>query len=202
MQKRRIRFVYIVLMSCLIVLWAQHYCVYASIPSNVHSGYLSGNYVKQEKSNWCWVASAENACICTGNHDHNQYFAVYVLKGTHQNPYPNYTGSISESASAVGLISSNELSFIGEYNSKTFSFLAEEIYTGYPVITAGGYYNDDNERQGGHAVLTIGWTNAHSVNEIVYFDSSGNGSYHTCTFEGFCNGTYNTRKYDQTAYHS
>ncbi len=202
MQKRRICFVYMVLFSCAIVLWAQNYLVYAYIPSNVVSGYLGGNYVKQEKSNWCWVAAAENTCIYKGYHNHNQYYTVFVIKGSVSDPYPNTAGSIEDSASAVEIISSDNLSYTGEHNKKTFGFISEEIYMGYPVITAGGYYNAANERQGGHVVLTIGWTNAHSVNEIVYYDSAGNGSYHTCTYEGFCNGTYNTRKYDQTAYHS
>ena len=202
MGKRNCRFIFTILICCTIMMGMQYYLVHASIPSNVHSGYLSGNYVPQEKSNWCWVASAENACIREGYHYHDQYYTVNNMKGTNSDPYPNVSGSIEDSASAVGKISSNNLSYTGEYNAKTFNFIAEMIYNNHPVIAAGGYYDANNNRQGGHAVLVIGWTNAHGTNEISYYDSLNTGSYHTCTFAGFCNGNYNTRIYDQTAYHS
>lgn len=74
------------------------------------------------------------------------------------------------------------------------------IYNNHPVIASAGYYNEKNERVGGHAVLIIGWANPHGTPEIVYYDPWSAGSYHTCTFAGFCNGSYNGRIYDRTCY--
>ena len=179
----------------------QYYLAYASIPSYVHSGYLSGSYVPQQKPLWCWVAAAENACICEGNHYHDQYYTVNVMKGTMSDPCPNVTGSIGDTASAVGVISTNSLCYTSEYNAKPFDFIAELIYYNHPMIAAAGYYDADNVRHGGHVVLIIGWTDVYGTDEISYYDSGSNGSYHNCTYASFCNGSYNTRKYDQSAYH-
>lgn len=57
------KFVLIVAFSFVFSMYFGNIFVEASIPSNVVSGYLSGNYIPQQKSCWCWVASAENACI-------------------------------------------------------------------------------------------------------------------------------------------
>lgn len=176
------------------------YSISASIPNNVVSGYLSGNYVPQAKTMWCWVASAENACICESQHYHTQYYAVNYLKGTSSDPYPNEGGNISETEWAVDVISSFNLNYIGVPNTKTFSFISEMIYNSHPVIADAGYYNSGNNRAGGHVVLIIGWFNAYGTQEICYYDPASSGSYHTCLFSEFCNGSYNGRIYDRTCY--
>ena len=146
-------------------------------------------------------ASAENACKCEGYHYHDQYYTVNVMKGTMTDPCPNVTGSIGDSASAVGIISTNCLSYTGVNSAKSFAFIAELIYYNHPVIAAGGYYDEHGNRNGGHAVLIIGWSDATGTDEISYYDSLNSGSYHTCTYSSFCDGSYNTRIYDQSAYH-
>lgn len=79
--------------------------------------------------------------------------------------------------------------------------MCQEIYDSHPVINAAGYYNSSNARTGGHATLIMGWSTASGSQEIIYFDSL-TGLLETCTYEQFCDGSFNGRKYDQTCYNT
>ena len=61
----------------------------------------------QDKDKWCWAASAENAIIWEGASGRTQWDAVKYPKGTFLDPYPNYSGSIYDSAAAAEYISNN-----------------------------------------------------------------------------------------------
>jgi hypothetical protein len=95
-------------------------------------------------------------------------------------------------------------------NSKTFAKIGHSLTTGRftftqmktkinsdnPFIAIAGYY-DGSTRNGGHAVVIYGWND----DKVRYVDPANGASVHTtCTYTAFCNGTYNTRKYDGTVY--
>ena len=195
MNKRIVHFLIVIAAMGIFLMGMQNYAAYAYIPSGVTSAYISGGYVPQQKTNWCWAASAENACIAENHHSYNQYYAVQTLKGTMENPYPNVSGTIIDAANAVGVISAGYLNYTYDY-SLSFSSLADKIYNSYPVIS--GLLSSG----GGHAVLIIGWDTSTGTQKITYYDPWASGSYHTCTFSSFCDGSYNSMQYIVSAYHS
>ena len=60
--------------------------------------------VPQEKSNWCWAASAENAVRWEMKISRTQKDAVRKIKGTIFNQYPNEGGSLEEIVKAAEYI--------------------------------------------------------------------------------------------------
>ena len=156
---RQIKKFFIIISAILPILYGmQHTLTYASVPSGVTSYYLNENVcVPQQKTNWCWAACAENACIIENHHSYNQYYAVQMLKGTVDNPYPNVWGSIQDAANAVGVISSGYLTYT--YGPDlSFSYIADKVYNSHPVIAAMfPIYSFMGEV---HAVLIIGWENS------------------------------------------
>ena len=82
-------------------------------------------YVVQDKSNWCWAASAENAIIWEMSPELTQWDAVYQLKGYSGNPYPNVGGSIFDSRDAAEYISAYTENYYAIENKKSFYFLQE-----------------------------------------------------------------------------
>lgn len=173
---------------------------YAAIPSGITGSQLYAGYVIQDKSNWCWAASAENAIIWEMSPTRDQWDAVYHIKGWLLNPYPNVSGSIFDSRDAAEYISKNTEEYIATESSKSFAFVSEQVYNSHPVINGAGYYSS-GVRNGGHATVIVGWSNATGTNRITYYDSITD-TRETCTFTAFCNGTYNSRRYDQTCYNS
>ena len=134
------------------------------------------------------------------NPTRTQWDAVFYIKGWLLETHPNVTGSIYDSKLAAEYISNYTESYISSQTTKTFSFLSEQIYNDHPVIVAAGYYSSTGTRNGGHATLIIGWSKTNG-NKIVYYDPL-TGTYETCTFTAFCNGSYNGRQYDQTCYNA
>lgn len=160
----------------------------------------------QEKSNWCWVASAETSAkymlqsrgMTASQHD--QYSTVYHLKGSNQEPYPNRDGSITDTANAANYISGNKFSYVGYNEIRTQFFLISQINSQKMPITGAGYYNSSGTRTGGHATPIFGmYVYDNGVIRIGYYDPDS-GEALSCTFEDFCNGSFNGRKYDQTCY--
>lgn len=174
--------------------------VSAAIPSDVVGTNLETDYVEQQKTNWCWAATAENAIIWEGSPTRDQADAVRYIKGTLLNPYPNEGGSLNDMRNAAEYISKNTEEYTAVATVKNFSFISEQIYNEHPVLAAAGYYNA-GVRTGGHATLIVGWDISTGAQRITYFDSI-DGKYHTCSYAAFCNGSFNDRIYDGTCYHS
>lgn len=175
--------------------------VNAAIPSDVSGTRLETEYLKQQKSNWCWAATAENAIIWEMSPTRDQADAVKKIKGSLLNPHPNESGTIYEMRDAAEYISNNTKSYTATNSTKSFNFISERIYKHHPVLTGAGYYNGSGTRTGGHATLIIGWDTSTGTQRIVYFDPN-DGSYKTCSFADFCSGSFNGREYDQTCYNS
>ena len=57
---------------------------------------LSYDMVKQQKTNWCWAASAENSVRYEMKNPRTQKSAVNKIKGTTRDAYPNVGGTLSD----------------------------------------------------------------------------------------------------------
>lgn len=174
---------------------------FAAIPAGTVGGRLFRNYVAQARSEWCWAASAENAILWEMTPTRDQWDAVRFIKGSADDSFPNESGSIYESALAAEYISNYNEDYTAIESKKSYDFLCQEIYDSHPIINGAGYYGGTNNRQGGHATLIIGWSTASGNQEIIYFDSA-TSTVETCTYAQFCDGSFNTRKYDQTCYNT
>ncbi len=168
----------------------------AYIPPGVTNSNLYASYVTQQKSNWCWVACAQNATIQEGCNLYDQYFAVYVLKGYTPNFYPDVTGTISDTEAAAEIMCDHSLNYVTA-GVKTFSFLSDKIYNGHSVIA--GYTYTYNGNTYGHMVLLMGWDTSTGINKLKYYDP-GDGLYHIVTYAAFCSGMYNNSEYFCSCY--
>lgn len=161
----------------------------------------SSGFEKQEKSNWCWVACARNSVHHETSNHRTPKAAVRHIKGSLLDWYPDEAGSITEIEEAAEYISKNKESYTGLNAVYSFTGLKKEVDQKDATITCGGYYNSNNVRKGGHAVVVIGYYISGKDNCVIYHDPSNNVTY-TCPFLEFCDGTYNGRRYDQTCYNN
>lgn len=96
-----------------------------------------------------------------------------------------------------------DVSFEGIYRRWDFSEIAISLNLGYPVQAAAGYYNSWSVREGGHMVVVnmAQFVDNSNISEFYlrYYDPL-DGVSHTCTYDAFCDASYNGRKYDQTVY--
>lgn len=177
-----------------------------SVSSIVHvaEAYLiDKNYVPQEKTNWCWAASAENSVRAVMKPAHTQKEAVKKIKGTAINPYPNKGGSLKEIANAADYISNYNLDYYYVTTALTASALKRYNANGYAPVLVSGEYTDI--RAGGHAVILVDCYQSVGGYTIEYyecdqFNAKGGAGYKYCSYERFCNGDYNGRIYDGTVY--
>lgn len=202
MNKRIIGFVTIITIMIPVLMFIQFKSVYAYVPSGTVSSTINAQYVPQQKSKWCWAASAENACLAENHHVYNQYYAVQTLKGTIDDQYPNVSGTIIDAANAVGVISSGYLTYTYSLDL-AFNIIADKIYNSHPVIASlVPYYTWMGD---GHAVLMMGWDTGSGSEIIKFYDPTPPGSIQTCDFFDFCTGNntihYNYR-YVSSAYHN
>ncbi len=166
-----------------------------------NSIFLSSNYVGQDKTNWCWAASAENAIRWEANPYRNQWNAVYYIFGQYgSDPYPNTTATIDATADAANYISNGMHSYVGVYSTMSASFLYSQLYSSHPVICSGGTYNSSGVRTGGHQVLVCGWYDGSYQTVLTYYNPALR-QYRTCSYSEFCDGSFNGRVYDRTCYH-
>lgn len=181
-------------------------CVYSfDIITNATVQYdgVNINSVKQAKTNWCWAACAEMAGknVYSGS-SRTQYSVVQHLKGTSSEKCPNATGSISDSAKGSQYVAYNKKTFISTASKWSFSQIGVSLRKGYAVQAGAGYYSND-KRTGGHMVIIYGTEFIDNSSGIFYYINyidPWDGKAHNCTYSSFCNGSYNSRKYDQTIY--
>lgn len=161
--------------------------------------------IKQAKDNWCWAACAEMAGKTAFKSVYNltsyrtQYNVVEKLKGTSSEPYPDETGSISESATASKYVTYDYIEFASTGSKWSFAKIESSLNDGYAVQAGAGYYNLIF-RKSGHMVVIYETKTVGSENYVSYIDPLFPDEDYCCTYEEFCNGTYNDRKYDQTVY--
>lgn len=156
----------------------------------------------QEESNWCWVASALNSVHYETKNHRTQKAAVLHLKGSLLGEwYPNVRGSISDVEDAAEYISKNTEEYTGINVTCSFSFLKKEIELDNVTIAGLGYFNEDGERTGGHAVAIIGYRVVDGNNVIEYYDP-WDGSINLRAFVVFCDSSYEGKEYVATCYNN
>ncbi len=166
---------------------------------------LSYTTVTQEKSMWCWAASAENSVRYFYSFPNPHREAVRNIKGSSSIPYPDVPGDPSETALAAEYCCNYSKNYTYTPCSltngvKSFAFLAQRVDQGYPPILMGGYYNG-SVRTGGHWVTLVGYYSSGVTKNLRYKDPVNN-SLKCCSYAAFKDGSYNGRKYDATAWKS
>ena len=158
--------------------------------------------VIQAKSNWCWAACAQmGAKNAYSSSTRDRYDIVHYIFDNESVYYPNYGASIYRQSIGAKYATNNK-SFGYTYSAWSFSKLKDSLAKGYAIQTAGGYYSG-TKRTGGHMVIVCGVqfiNNSSGLSYYVDYKDPIDGSNHHCTYEQFCNGGYNGRKYDQTVY--
>ena len=152
--------------------------------------------VIQSKTNWCWAACAEMAASVVSPSSY--YYQYSIVKYIYGSPI-NATGSITQSASGSEYACNHIKSFTGVYSTLSFTDICLELYFGCPVQAAAGYYNG-GVRNGGHVVIIIEAIAISGGSQFIKYIDPANGYIYTCTYSQFCDGSYNGRIYDQTAY--
>lgn len=175
----------------------------SSVVSVTKANFIGRAYVRQEKTNWCWAASAENSVWAFMQPAHTQREAVRKVKGTSAIPYPNKPGSLSEIAEAADYICNNRESYYGVATTLSFQSLKRYNENGYAPILISGKYTDI--RAYGHAVALVDCFVENGIEYVWYyecdqFSKNVKPGYHKCTFKKFCDGTYNEKIYDGTVY--
>lgn len=159
--------------------------------------------VRQAMDQWCWAACAEiiGKTVFSGS-TRTQFDVVNLLKRTDENPWPNVGGLPSDGAAGASYVAFYNKNFMGEYETLNFSEITYSLAKGYAVSTSGGYY-ESGERVGGHAVVVYMTQfieyGAQTTYRVTYYDP-WDGTTHTCSYEEFCDGTYNSRIYDRSVY--
>ena len=153
------------------------------------TGYL------QEEDAWCWVACAETSGKHLVSSSRNQSSAVTFVKGSRVNE----GGTIREIAKAANYFTLDRYNYVGYNHAYSAAFLKGQIMSDRIPILGMSYY-ESGYRTGGHATVAYMVTyNTDGTNGIGYYDTEDNRKY-ICSFEEFCDGSYNGWIYEETCY--
>ncbi|MBE6844521.1 MAG: hypothetical protein E7508_02230 [Ruminococcus sp.] len=137
-----------------VLIFAYCFCIQSVLASTPQITTYRVNFTRypQEKSLWCWVASAE----CSGKHidpesEQTQSSVVEAIKGS----IINTRGTPTEIASACMLFAFPKQIYNAFYRKYSFTVFKVEIMNDRIPIATAGYYNEDNVRASGHATPII-----------------------------------------------
>lgn len=151
---------------------------------------MSLNVAIQEKTNWCWAASAWMiGKKATNNSTRTQTNLVVYVKGSNV----NQGGTLSESALAAKYMTSNSYSFATRTTPFTHSQIRTHIVALKPIYASAGYYNSSGVRVGGHAVVIYGYNYPDKIVEYIYYMDPWDGRSYYTTYNAFKNGSFNGR---------
>lgn len=142
-------------------------------------------YVKQQKSNWCWAASAENSVRYERKINRTQKDAVKKIKGWVLNTYPNIGGTTKDIKEAAEYISKGKENYSYVKRQESYNFLKRQIHIQNVSVITYGYYKD-NDKKGGHAVAVIGYND--DTGEIQVYDPAVNGGKKWYSYKKLKNG--------------
>ena len=99
-------------------------------------------------------------------------------------------GTVSETHTALSYILSSDNIYSAAWKIYSEPVLQSMLDTSYPVIIARGWYDDNGERESGHATVIYDYHWDSTANEFVYdiFDPWNGGSSYSRTYESICNG--------------
>lgn len=166
---------------------------------------LSVTSVVQAKTYWCWAACAEMAGKqAYPTSDRTQWDVVEEVKGWLLNPHPDSSGDLDDSIEGSEFVTYGTKSFNKSYDDISWETLCDNMASGKAVQAQAGYYTASGARNGGHVVVIIECFvsgSATSVTRNIRYIDPGDGATYTCTYESFCNGTFNTRMFDGIVYY-
>lgn len=172
------------------------FIVYAS---SSNSYYADCDTFYQQKSNWCWVASAQ--CSATYENEltpYDQYDAVRFLKGTPSTPYPNVGGTILDTERAAEYIVNMNVDYFSANCTYPGEFFVSQILSNHVAMAGAGYYDQNGNRTGGHVTPILGISHESGTRFITYYDPYYNRNYRMPITSFFDGSSFNGRKYDQT----
>lgn len=177
-------------MYCIIVLLF-FVCVFLySVSVSAKKEELSAKYVKQQKTNWCWAASAENSVRYERKIKRTQKDAVKKLKGWLLNPHPNIGGNAKDIKEAAEYISSGKENYSYLNKQETFNFLKRQVHIKNVPIIIYDYYKG-KQKTTRHAVAVIGYNDA---NDSIRVYDSDDGQKHWYDYKTLCNGKIKINK--------
>lgn len=147
--------------------------------------------VKQEKSNWCWVAAGQMAgsYINPSVHRSQSEICSHVKGNTNDS-----TGSYLEAASAMAYAAGNSRRAGGSLVRWSWSQVIEAINKGYPVVLLAS----DNLIDG-HFYLMRGYE---PLKKYAALNDPATGNRQVCNWSDFNAGrwAYDSRRYAATCY--
>lgn len=145
---------------------------------------------KQEKSQWCWVATGRMVGYYFYNTSRTQSDGVRFIKGS----VVNQGGSIVDIRNVTRFFTHNNNNF---YNTGVLSFSTIEQYINkYWPITAAIKWNGG----GGHAVVIYGYIVGPKNPGGVRYIDPWDGQKHYTRYSKFLDGSYNGGKYYASVY--
>ena len=166
---------------------------------------LNVTSVVQAKSNWCWAACTEMAGKqAYPTSDRTQWDVVKKVKGWFLNQYPNSTGSLDDSIEGSEYITYYTKTFNKSVYDTSWETLCNNMVSGKAVQAQAGYYSASGERTGGHVVVIIKCYvsgTSTSVTKYIQYIDPWDGATYTCTYESFCDGSFNSRRFDGIVYY-
>jgi hypothetical protein len=163
---------------------------------------INGTLAKyyQQHSLWCWAAAAETSAKHKVSSNKTQANAVYAVKHS----YDNQSGDISEVAAAANYFVdyNSNYNYVGYYYAKNFTFLKAQVMSDKVPIIGGWEYIVDDHAYNNHATnVYMVIENTDGSRAVGYYDpAENNGGTHICTYESYCDGTYNGIAWHQTCY--
>lgn len=157
--------------------------------------YVGVPVIRQQKTQWCWAASGEMAGKAVNpSSTRTQSDGVYYVTGGYEN-YPNTSNA---AASVATYVSKNQKRFYVDRGTWTINSIRSEIMDRQsPLITLGGYYDYYGNRNGGHFVVIDA---VYEYSNTLRYVDPWDATTHWCSYQAFKDGSYNSRKYEETVY--
>lgn len=170
--------------------------------ANIQKYQLGIISIQQEKSNWCWAASAEmQGRWAYSNATKTQWDIVRHLKGSWYYWYPNVGGSVNDTRLASESVTNNTQSF-SSTTTMTMAQIRASIINVNPKPIIGGYvyYDENGTRIGGHMVVINGSYTESFGDTLGYIDPL-DATQHWCTYDAFLDGSYNGGIYEVSVWY-
>ncbi len=171
------------------------YSICINTVSNVSADSWSVSYTRyrQEKTNWCWAASAQSSAKHMVSSAKTQTDAVVFVKGSNVNE----GGTIFETARAANYFTNNKYVYTGyERKFSYVLFKAQIMANQIPIVFMGKYKYTIRVR--GHAV-TVHALYQGNKNEIIltYYDPWEDRDFQI-SYDNFCDNPNTGVQYDYT----
>lgn len=96
------------------------------------------------------------------------------------------------------------ITFSKSYDDISWETLCNNMALGKAIQAQAGYYTASGVRNGGHVVVIIECFvsgTSTSVKRYIRYIDPADGETYVCTYENFCNGTFNNRIFDGIVYY-